>query len=140
MVEGADEIRVIGTRKAKDQVIVTDPTPFGHLKIELDKLPVIVLGSSDTLAISAVLAVATFGVSQTVTSGMVSALGRNQLGINTFSFASDRCGHRSRPTPAALWWTSTGSGHQHRDLLPIEGSPGIGLPFPCPPTEGTGRH
>ena len=89
VVEGADEIEVIlnDTRKAKAKVIGTDPdTDLAILKIELDKLPVIVLGNSDTLAIGdAVLAIGNpFGVGQTVTGGIVSALGRNQLGINTF--------------------------------------------------------
>jgi hypothetical protein len=56
------------------------------LKIELDKLPVIVLGNSDGAQVGdQVLAIGNpFGVGQTVTSGIVSALGRNQLGINTF--------------------------------------------------------
>jgi len=56
------------------------------LKIELDKLPAIVLGDSDALQVGdQVLAIGNpFGVGQTVTSGIVSALGRNQLGINNF--------------------------------------------------------
>src|SRR5690606_5872407 len=56
------------------------------LKIELDRLPAIVFGDSDTLKVGdAVLAIGNpFGVGQTVTSGIVSALGRNRLGINTF--------------------------------------------------------
>ena len=89
VVEGADEIEVIlnDTRKAKAKVIGTDPdTDLAILKIELDKLPVIVLGDSDALQVcDAVLAIGNpFGVGQTVTGGIVSALGRNQLGINTF--------------------------------------------------------
>ncbi|WP_341911962.1 trypsin-like peptidase domain-containing protein [Polaromonas sp. YR568] len=89
VVEGADDIEVIlnDTRKAKAKIIGTDPeTDLAILKIELDKLPVIVLGSSDTLQVGdPVLAIGNpFGVGQTVTSGIVSALGRNQLGINTF--------------------------------------------------------
>ncbi|CAN5548301.1 Do family serine endopeptidase [soil metagenome] len=89
VVEGADEIEVVlnDTRKAKAKVIGTDPdTDLAILKIELDKLPVIVLGNSDTLQVGdPVLAIGNpFGVGQTVTSGIVSALGRNQLGINTF--------------------------------------------------------
>jgi S1-C subfamily serine protease len=45
-----------------------------------------VLGNSDSLRVGdQVLAIGNpFGVGQTVTSGIVSALGRNQLGINTF--------------------------------------------------------
>ncbi|RYX97057.1 MAG: trypsin-like serine protease [Comamonadaceae bacterium] len=89
VVEGADEIEVIlnDTRKAIAKVIGTDPeTDLAILKIELDKLPVIVLGNSDSLQVGdPVLAIGNpFGVGQTVTGGIVSALGRNQLGINTF--------------------------------------------------------
>ena len=89
VVEGADDIEVIlnDKRKTKAKVIGTDPdTDLAILKIELDKLPVIVLGNSDTLLVGdPVLAIGNpFGVGQTVTGGIVSALGRNQLGINTF--------------------------------------------------------
>jgi S1-C subfamily serine protease len=68
-------------------VIGTDPdTDLAILKIDLDKLPVIVLGNSEGAQVGdQVLAIGNpFGVGQTVTSGIVSALGRNQLGINTF--------------------------------------------------------
>ncbi len=89
VVEGGDEIEVTlnDTRRAKAKVIGTDPdSDLAVLKIELDKLPVIVLGSSDALQVGdQVLAIGNpFGVGQTVTGGIVSALGRNQLGINTF--------------------------------------------------------
>ncbi len=68
-------------------MIGTDPeTDLAVLKIELDRLPAITLGNSDALQVGdQVLAIGNpFGVGQTVTSGIVSALGRNQLGINTF--------------------------------------------------------
>ena len=89
VVEGADEIEVTLTdsRRASATVIGTDPdTDLAVLKVQLDKLPVIVLGDSDKLDVGdQVLAIGNpFGVGQTVTSGIVSALGRNQLGINTF--------------------------------------------------------
>ena len=89
VVESADEIEVIlnDGRNARAKVIGTDPdTDLAVLKIDLDRLPVIVLGSSDALQVGdQVLAIGNpFGVGQTVTSGIVSALGRNQLGINTF--------------------------------------------------------
>ncbi|MGJ7489208.1 S1C family serine protease [Variovorax sp. ZT4R33] len=89
VVEGADEIEVTlnDSRHARGKVIGTDPdTDLAVLKIELDKLPAIVLGNSDSLQVGdQVLAIGNpFGVGQTVTSGIVSALGRNQLGINTF--------------------------------------------------------
>jgi Do/DeqQ family serine protease len=89
VVEGADEIEVVlyDSRRARAKVIGTDPdSDLAVLKVELDRLPVIVLGNSDTLQVGDhVLAIGNpFGVGQTVTSGIVSALGRNQLGINTF--------------------------------------------------------
>lgn len=89
VVEGADAIEVTlnDSRHVQAQVIGTDPdSDLAVLKIKLDKLPVIVLGSSDALLVGdRVLAIGNpFGVGQTVTSGIVSALGRSQLGINTF--------------------------------------------------------
>ena len=89
VVESADEIEVTLTdsRRARATVIGTDPeTDLAVLKVQLDKLPVIVLGDSDKLAVGdQVLAIGNpFGVGQTVTSGIVSALGRTHLGINTF--------------------------------------------------------
>ena len=89
VIEDADDIEVVLTdgRRAAAKVIGTDPdTDLALLQIALDKLPVIVLGQSDQLQVGdIVLAIGNpFGVGQTVTSGIVSALGRNQLGINTF--------------------------------------------------------
>ncbi|MRD47180.1 S1C family serine protease [Caenimonas koreensis] len=89
VVEGADDIEVVlqDSRKVRGKVIGTDPdTDLAILKISADRLPVITLGNSDALQVGdQVLAIGNpFGVGQTVTSGIVSALGRNQLGINTF--------------------------------------------------------
>ena len=89
VVEGADAIEVVlpDARSAVAKVIGTDPeSDLAVLKINLDKLPVMVLGNSDQMQVGdRVLAIGNpFGVGQTVTSGIVSALGRNQLGINTF--------------------------------------------------------
>ena len=89
VIEEADQIEVIlnDGRKSAAQVIGTDPeTDLAILKVELTGMPVITLGNSDALSIGdQVLAIGNpFGVGQTVTSGIVSALGRTQLGINTF--------------------------------------------------------
>lgn len=89
VVEGADEIEVMlnDGRRAKAKVIGTDPdSDLAVLKITLERLPVITLGNSDGLQVGdQVLAIGNpFGVGQTVTGGIVSAIGRNQLGINTF--------------------------------------------------------
>jgi serine protease DegQ len=89
VIEGADEIEVTLTdhRHAKAQLIGADPdSDLAVLRIDLDRLPVITWGPSEQLQVGdQVLAIGNpFGVGQTVTSGIVSALGRNQLGINTF--------------------------------------------------------
>jgi serine protease DegQ len=89
VVEGADEIAITlnDSRHARGKVIGTDPdTDLAVLKVDLDKLPPITLGNSDGLQVGdQVLAIGNpFGVGQTVTAGIVSALGRSQLGINTF--------------------------------------------------------
>jgi serine protease DegQ len=89
VIENADEIEVIlnDSRRITAKVIGTDPeSDLAVLKINLDKLPVIVMGNSDQALVGdTVLAIGNpFGVGQTVTSGIVSALGRNDLGINTF--------------------------------------------------------
>ncbi len=89
VVEEADQIEVVlnDGRKAVAKVMGTDPeTDLAILKVDAKDLPVITLGNSDALSIGdPVLAIGNpFGVGQTVTSGIVSALGRSQLGINTF--------------------------------------------------------
>ncbi|MEY4765839.1 MAG: hypothetical protein RI907_2512 [Pseudomonadota bacterium] len=89
VVEHMDDIEVmlVDGRRASAKVIGTDPdTDLAVLKVDLERLPVITFGNSEDLQVGdAVLAIGNpFGVGQTVTSGIVSALGRNQLGINTF--------------------------------------------------------
>jgi serine protease DegQ len=89
VVEAADEIEVAlaDTRRARARIVGTDPdTDLAVLKIDLPKLPAITLGQSDTIRVGdVVLAIGNpFGVGQTVTLGIVSALGRSHLGINTF--------------------------------------------------------
>jgi Do/DeqQ family serine protease len=89
VIEGANEIEVqlVDGREAQAQLIGTDPeSDLAVLKIDLDKLPVVAFGNADQLQVGdVVLAIGNpFNVGQTVTSGIVSALGRNRLGINTF--------------------------------------------------------
>ena len=75
-------------RKVKAQVIGSDPeTDIAVLKIEVKNLPApITLGKLESVHVGdVVLAIGNpFGVGQTVTSGIVSALGRDHVGINTF--------------------------------------------------------
>jgi serine protease DegQ len=89
VIDGADEIEVqlSDGRSAQATVVGTDPdTDLALLKINLDRLPAITLAPSASLHVGdAVLAIGNpFGVGQTVTSGIVSALGRSQLGLSTF--------------------------------------------------------
>jgi len=89
VVEGADEIEVglADGRKGAATIVGTDPeTDLAVIRIKLDKLPVIVLGDIDAARVGdIVLAIGNpFGVGQTVTLGIISALGRNNLHINHF--------------------------------------------------------
>jgi serine protease DegQ len=89
VVDGADEIEVMlaDGRQAQAKVVGTDPeTDVAVLKISLDKLPAVTFGNSERLQVGdSVLAIGNpFGVGQTVTSGIVSALDRRGLGLNTF--------------------------------------------------------
>ena len=89
VVDGADDVEVMLSdgRQGRASIVGTDPeSDLALLKIDLERLPVISFGSSDAAQVGdVVLAIGNpFGVGQTVTAGIVSALGRNQLGINTF--------------------------------------------------------
>ncbi|MGU7783897.1 Do family serine endopeptidase [Burkholderia sp. PU8-34] len=89
VVDGADQIEVAlaDGRTATAKVIGSDPeTDLAVLKINMTELPTITLGRSDQARVGdVVLAIGNpFGVGQTVTMGIISALGRNHLGINTF--------------------------------------------------------
>jgi serine protease DegQ len=89
VVDGADQIEVAlaDGRTASAKVIGIDPeTDLAVLKINLTHLPTITLGRMEQAHVGdVVLAIGNpFGVGQTVTMGIVSALGRNHLGINTF--------------------------------------------------------
>ncbi len=89
VVADADEIIVAlrDGREARASVVGSDPdTDLAVLQVKLDKLPVITLRDSGSLRIGdVVLAIGNpFGVGQTVTIGIVSAVGRSELGINTF--------------------------------------------------------
>jgi Do/DeqQ family serine protease len=89
VVEAADEIEVAlaDGKKLKARAVGSDPeTDIAVLKVEGNALPAITFGDADALRVGdVVLAIGNpFGVGQTVTMGIVSALGRNQLGINTF--------------------------------------------------------
>ncbi|MDP1864065.1 MAG: Do family serine endopeptidase [Thiobacillus sp.] len=89
VVVAADEIQVAlaDGRTLPARVVGADPeTDLAVLKIEANDLPAITFAQAESLNVGDwVLAVGNpFGVGQTVTAGIVSALGRTHLGINTF--------------------------------------------------------
>ncbi len=89
VIDGADKITVMmADNKTFDAKLVgTDkPSDLAVLKIEAQNMPFLTLGNSDNVRVGdIVLAIGNpFGFSQTVTSGIVSALGRSGLGINVF--------------------------------------------------------
>ena len=89
VVQAADEIAVAlaDGRQFDAKLVGADPeSDLAVLKIEARGLPVITFGRSDALKVGdVVLAIGNpFDVGQTVTMGIVSGLGRSNLGINTF--------------------------------------------------------
>ncbi|WP_299180939.1 trypsin-like peptidase domain-containing protein [uncultured Neptuniibacter sp.] len=89
VISGADSIIVAfrDGREAVAEVIGTDPeTDLAVLKVTLSDLPSIALGHSDAYRVGdVVLAIGNpFGVGQTVTMGIISATGRNSVGLNTY--------------------------------------------------------
>jgi serine protease DegQ len=89
VVESVDQIEVAlaDSRKVAARVVGTDPeTDLAVLKVELPQLPAITFAKADQVRVGdIVLAIGNpFGVGQTVTSGIVSGLGRSHLGISTF--------------------------------------------------------
>ncbi|MFM8676197.1 MAG: trypsin-like peptidase domain-containing protein [Burkholderiaceae bacterium] len=89
VVSGAEQIEVglADGRRAGAILVGTDPdTDLAVLKISLNRLPVIAFGRPTEARVGdTVLAIGNpFGVGQTVTQGIISAMGRSRLGINTY--------------------------------------------------------
>ncbi len=88
VVAGADEILVSthDGREVQAKLIGTDPdTDLAVLKISLSNLPALPFRQNPSAVGDVVLAIGNpFGVGQTVTQGIISALGRSGLGINTY--------------------------------------------------------
>lgn len=89
VIEDADEIEVLlaDGKTVIANVLGADPeTDLAVLTIEVENLPTIVISESTNLRVGdVVLAIGNpFGFGQTVTQGIISATGRNRLGINTF--------------------------------------------------------
>ena len=89
VIESADQIEIAlaDGRKAPATLVGADPeTDLAVLKLNLPNLPAITFGRAEDLSVGdVVLAIGNpFGVGQTTTMGIVSALGRTHLNINTF--------------------------------------------------------
>jgi serine protease DegS len=89
VIADADQINVVlnDGKKLEARVVGTDPdSDIAVLKVDSNKLPAITVGDSSNMRVGdVVLAIGNpFGVGQTVTMGIVSATGRNQLGITNF--------------------------------------------------------
>ena len=90
VVEDADKVRVAlasGDKEFEAKVVGADPpTDIAVLKVDAKDLPAVTVADSDKLEVGdIVLAIGNpFGVGQTVTMGIVSAVGRGGFGINAY--------------------------------------------------------
>jgi len=93
VIQGADEVRIAlaDKREFEAEIMLSDPrTDLAVLRLKAEKaqFPVVEIGNSDELAVGdLVLAIGDpFGVGQTVTQGIVSALARTQVGVSDYQF------------------------------------------------------
>jgi len=136
VVEAADEIEVAlaDTRRAKASIVGTDPeTDIAVLRIDLGNLPVIKFAQSDQARVGdIVLAIGNpFGVGQTVTFGIISALGRH-MGISTFedSIQTDAAINPGNSGGALVDVNGNLLGINNAIYSPSGGSQGIGFAIP----------
>ena len=92
VIEGMTDVKVAlsDRREFEAKIVLRDPrTDLAVLQIQSDeRFPVLELGDSDAIEVGDfVLAIGNpFGVGQTVTQGIVSALARTQIGVNDYGF------------------------------------------------------
>ncbi|MHC9035905.1 S1C family serine protease [Cobetia marina] len=89
VIQGADQIQVAlrDGRETLAKVVGVDPeSDLAALKIDLEDLPTVAIADSTQVHVGDVsLAIGNpFGVGQTVTMGIISATGRNHLGLNAY--------------------------------------------------------
>ncbi len=138
VVEAADEIEIAfpDGKKLLAKVVGSDPeTDLAVLRVEAQNLPAIVFGSSESLRVGdVVLAIGNpLGIGQTVTSGIVSALGRSGLGINVFEnfIQTDAAINQGNSGGALIDARGNLIGINTAILSQTGGSIGIGLAIPA---------
>jgi serine protease Do len=109
LIEGAGDIRVMlaDRRKLQAKVIGADPTTdLAVLKLSGTDFPALPLGDSTNLEVAEpVLAIGNpFGLNQTVTMGIISAVGRVNMGVTDYEdfIQTDAARHKSWQ----FWWCS----------------------------------
>ncbi len=137
VVEGMDEIDIAlnDGKKFRARIVGTDPeTDLAVLKLDAENLPAITLGNLDRVQVGDVaLAIGNpFGVGQTVTMGIVSALGRSGLGITTYEnlIQTDAAINRGNSGGALVNAAGELIGVNTAILSPSGGSLGIGFAVP----------
>jgi len=138
VVESAEEIEIAFAdgKKLLAKVVGSDlETDLAVLRVEAQNLPAITFGSSDSLRVGdIVLAIGNpLGIGQTVTSGIVSALGRSGLGINTFEnfIQTDAAINQGNSGGALVDARGNLVGINTAILSQTGGSIGIGLAIPA---------
>ena len=138
VVNAADEIEVATSegKKLLAKVVGSDPdTDLAVLRVEAQNLPAITFGSSEKLRVGdIVLAIGNpLGIGQTVTAGIVSALDRTGLGINTFEnfIQTDAAINQGNSGGALIDARGNLVGINSAILSQTGGSIGIGLAIPA---------
>jgi len=138
VVNAADEIEVATSdgKKLLAKVVGSDPdTDLAVLRVEAQNLPAITFGSSEKLRVGdIVLAIGNpLGIGQTVTAGIVSALDRTGLGINTFEnfIQTDASINQGNSGGALIDARGNLVGINSAILSQTGGSIGIGLAIPA---------
>jgi serine protease Do len=140
VVQGGQDIVVAlsDKREFKARVVVTDPrTDLAVLKIDTkgEKLPVVEFGNSDTLQVGdLVLAIGDpFGVGQTVTMGIVSALARTDSNAANYQFfiQTDAAINPGNSGGALVTTDGKLAGINTAILSPSGGNIGIGFAIPA---------
>ena len=128
VIEGATEVKIAlaDKREFEAEIVLKDArTDLAVLRVKdgRERFPAIELGNSDELQVGdVVLAIGNpFGVGQTVTHGIVSALARTQVGITDYQFfiQTDAAINPGNSGGALVDLSGRLVGAQHRDLLAL---------------------